>query len=149
MKKLVVQDTLVSLTTINDDDYSSLTDIAHVRNPDEPKDVVKNCLRNRSTVEYLGLWEKINNVVFKGVEFDAFRLQAGSPCRQNPSKFAKSVLRGLHYQTQSPKGKSVRFTQAKLFDVAVDRRKQAKTLSQWPWRPQFLCFQFVAHCVTN
>ena len=78
MKKLVVQDTLVSLTRVNDDDYISLTDIARVRNPDEPKDVVKNWLRNRATVEYLGLWEKINNTAFKGVEFDSFRLQAGS-----------------------------------------------------------------------
>jgi hypothetical protein len=56
----------------------SLTDIARVRNPDEPKDVVKNWLRNRSTVEYMGLWEKINNAAFKGVEFDSFKLQAGS-----------------------------------------------------------------------
>jgi len=78
VKKLIVQDTLVSLTRVNDDDYISLTDIARVRNPDEPKDVVKNWLRNRSTVEYLGLWEKINNAAFKGVEFDSFRLQAGS-----------------------------------------------------------------------
>jgi hypothetical protein len=78
LKKLIVQDTLVSLTRINDDDYISLTDIARVRNPDEPKDVVKNWLRNRSPVEYLGLWEKINNVAFKGVEFDSFKLQAGS-----------------------------------------------------------------------
>lgn len=68
----------MSLTRVNDDDYISLTDIARVRNPDEPKDVVKNWLRNRATVEYLGLWEKINNAVFKGVEFDAFKLQAGS-----------------------------------------------------------------------
>lgn len=78
MKKLVVQDTLVSLTRVHDDDYISLTDIARVRNPDEPKDVVKNWLRNRATVEFLGLWEKINNAAFKGVEFDSFRLQAGS-----------------------------------------------------------------------
>ncbi len=68
----------MSLTRVNDDDYISLTDIARVRNPDEPKDVVKNWLRNRATVEYLGLWEKINNTDFKGVEFDSFRLQAGS-----------------------------------------------------------------------
>ena len=68
----------MSLTRVNDDDYISLTDIARVRNPDEPKDVVKNWLRNRSTVEYLGLWEKINNAAFKGVEFDSFRLRAGS-----------------------------------------------------------------------
>jgi len=59
-------------------DYISLTDIARVRNPDEPKDVVKNWLRNRSTIEYLGLWEKINNSDFKGVEFDTFKAQAGS-----------------------------------------------------------------------
>ena len=78
MKKLIVQDTLVSMTRFNDDDYISLTDIARVRNPDEPKDVVKNWLRNRATVEYLGLWEKINNSAFKGVEFDSFKLQAGS-----------------------------------------------------------------------
>ena len=78
LKKLIVQDTLVSLTRVNADDNISLTDIARVRNPDEPKDVVKNWLRNRATVEYLGLWEKINNASFKGVEFDSFRLQAGS-----------------------------------------------------------------------
>ena len=68
----------MSLTRVNDDDYISLTDIARVRNPDEPKDVVKNWLRNRATIEYLGLWEKINNTDFKGIEFDSFRLQAGS-----------------------------------------------------------------------
>jgi hypothetical protein len=78
LKKLIVQDTLVSLTKVNDEDYISLTDIARVRNPDEPKDVIKNWLRNRATVEYLGLWEKINNVAFKGVEFDSFKSQAGS-----------------------------------------------------------------------
>jgi hypothetical protein len=78
VKKQIVQDTLVSLTRVNDDDCISLTDVARVRNPDEPKDVVKNWLRNRSTVEYLGLWEKINNTAFKGVEFDSFKRQAGS-----------------------------------------------------------------------
>ena len=78
MKKITVQNTLVTLTSINDMAYISLTDIARVRNPDEPKDVVKNWLRNRSTIEYLGLWEKIKDPEFKGVEFDAFKVQAGS-----------------------------------------------------------------------
>ena len=78
MKKLMVQNRSVSISRINEDDYISLTDIARVRNPDEPKDVVKNWMRNRSTIEYLGLWEKINNPDFKGVEFDSFRQQAGS-----------------------------------------------------------------------
>ena len=89
MKKLIVQDTLVSLSRVNDDDYILLTDIARVRNPDEPKDVVKNWLRNRSTVEYLGLWEKINNAAFKGVEFDSFKLQAGSSLRKPILKVPK------------------------------------------------------------
>lgn len=78
MKKLQVQDTLVALTRINEEDYLSLTDIARVKNSTEPKDVVKNWLRTRSTIEFLGLWETINNPEFKGVEFDAFKQQAGS-----------------------------------------------------------------------
>lgn len=75
---LIVQDTTVSLTRVNDEYFISLTDIARVRNPDDPKDGVKNWLRNRSTIEFLGLWEKINNTAFKGVKFDTFKLQAGS-----------------------------------------------------------------------
>ena len=78
MQKITVQNTLVTLNSINNQDYISLTDIARVRNSDEPKDVVKNWLRNRSTIEYLGLWEKINNPQFKGVEFDSFMMHAGS-----------------------------------------------------------------------
>ncbi len=49
-----------------DEDYISLTDSASFKNPNGPKDVVKNCLRNRSTIEFLGLWEHINNPDFKG-----------------------------------------------------------------------------------
>lgn len=56
----------------NERDYISLTDIARYKNASEPKDIVKNWLRNRGTIEFLGLWEKINNPQFKGVEFDAF-----------------------------------------------------------------------------
>jgi hypothetical protein len=97
LKKLIVQDTLVSLTRVNDDDYISLTDIARVRNPDEPKDVVKNWLRNRATVEFLGLWEKINNAAFKGVEFDSFRLQAGSNSfTLSPSKWIEAISPKCH-----------------------------------------------------
>lgn len=62
----------------NERDYISLTDIARYKNAPEPKDVVKNWLRNRGTIEFLGLWEKINNPQFKGVEFDAFLYEAGS-----------------------------------------------------------------------
>ena len=59
-------------------DYISLTDIAKYKNVYEPKDVVKNWLRVRDTIEFLGLWETINNPNFKGVEFDSFRKEAGT-----------------------------------------------------------------------
>ena len=59
-------------------DYISLTDIARYKNVHEPKDVVKNWLRVRDTVEFLGLWETIHNPNFKGVEFDSFRKEAGT-----------------------------------------------------------------------
>ncbi len=59
-------------------DYMSLTDIARYKNVHEPKDVVKNWLRVRDTIEFLGLWETIHNPNFKGVEFDSFRKEAGT-----------------------------------------------------------------------
>jgi hypothetical protein len=61
-----------------DDDYISLTDIARYRNPLEPKDVVANWMRLRNTIEYLGIWEQLNNPDFKGVEFDAFLNESGA-----------------------------------------------------------------------
>lgn len=61
----------------NQDDYISLTDIARYKS-DEPKDVIKNWMRSKSTIEFLGLWEQLNNPNFKGVEFDAFKNEAGA-----------------------------------------------------------------------
>ena len=58
--------------------YISLTDIARYKNVHEPKDIVKNWLRVRNTIEFLGLWETIHNPNFKGVEFDSFRKEAGT-----------------------------------------------------------------------
>ena len=60
------------------DDYISLTDIARYRNSEFPADVIKNWLRIRNTIEFLGLWESMNNPDFKLVEFDQFRSEAGS-----------------------------------------------------------------------
>ncbi len=76
-KKLLVKSTNISIKQIDKVDFISLTDIAKSKNPDEPKDVVKNWLRNRTTIEFLGLWEQINNDNFKGVEFDSFKNEAG------------------------------------------------------------------------
>lgn len=70
-------DISVVTTVGSEDDYISLTDMARRKNPDAPKDVVKNWMRLRSTIDYLGLWEELNNPNFKGVEFDSFKNRAG------------------------------------------------------------------------
>ena len=75
---LKVKEQDISIFYKKDEDYISLTDIARIKNIDEPKDVVKNWFRNRSTVEFLGLWERINNPNFKGVEFDPLFQEAGN-----------------------------------------------------------------------
>ena len=62
---------------INKDDYFSLTDIARYKNPDAPADVVKNWLRRKDTIEFIGLWERPNNPDFNVVEFDQFKNEAG------------------------------------------------------------------------
>lgn len=59
------------------DDYISLTDIAKYRNPDDPAGVVANWLRNRNTIEYLGLWEQMNNPSFNPLEFEEFKYSSG------------------------------------------------------------------------
>ena len=63
-------------TTAKQPDYISITDIAKYKS-DAPDDVVKNWMRNRETIEFLGLWEQLNNPNFKPVEFDGFKNAAG------------------------------------------------------------------------
>lgn len=77
-KKIEVKGTEIVVYSKDSDDYISLTDIARFKNPNEPKDVIKNWMRTRSTIEFIGLWEKIHNPNFKGVEFDSFLYEAGS-----------------------------------------------------------------------
>lgn len=77
-KKIRVQNITISLYDKEQEDYISLTDIARVKNPDEPKDVVKNWMRSRATIEFIGLWEQLNNPDFKGVEFDPLLHEAGT-----------------------------------------------------------------------
>lgn len=67
---------LISDTKSNQD-YISLTDIAKYRNPDDASGVIANWLRNRNTIEYLGLWEKMNNPNFNPLEFEGFKKDAG------------------------------------------------------------------------
>ena len=75
--KLDVQGGAVAVISVEQQNYISLTDIAKHRNPEAPADIVKNWIRSRSTIEFLGLWEKLNNPSFKLVEFDQFKSEAG------------------------------------------------------------------------
>ena len=76
-KKIQVLSTEVTVQSMQQEDYLSLTDIARHKNQDRSDDLVRNWLRNRNTVEFLGIWESLNNPDFNSVEFDGFRIQAG------------------------------------------------------------------------
>ena len=79
------------LSTGDNNDYISLTDIARYKS-DAPDDVIKNWMRNRDTIEFLGLWEQLNNLDFKPVEFDGFRTQAGSNAfTMSPKKWIEAT----------------------------------------------------------
>lgn len=89
---IIVQNLSITIIVANGQDYISLTDIARNKNAEEPKDVVKNWMRNRSTIEFLGLWEQLNNKHFKGVEFDSYLAEAGSNSfTLSPSKWIENT----------------------------------------------------------
>ena len=75
---LDIQGTRVAVVTSPQGDHISLTDIARYRNAQEPSAVISNWMRSRSTIEFLGLWEKLSNPAFKPLEFERFRNEAGS-----------------------------------------------------------------------
>lgn len=73
-----VKELTIRTKQVNGVDFICITDIAKAKNSHAPKDVVKNWMRSRNTIEYLGLWEQLNNPNFKGVEFDPLLAMAGS-----------------------------------------------------------------------
>lgn len=80
MVKIIVQDTLITVLNFEEQDYISLTDMASAKEGDSrAADVIKNWIRSRYTIEFLGTWEVIHNPNFKVVEFDHFRKSAGLP----------------------------------------------------------------------
>ena len=58
-------------------EYISLTDIARYRNSDDPRFAIQNWMRNRNTIEFLGLWKSLHNPSFNRVQFDTFKTEAG------------------------------------------------------------------------
>ncbi len=77
-QKLNIKGTEVIVFSKEKTDYISLTDIARHKDPDRTNYIIQNWMRNRSTIEFIGLWEQIHNPNFKGIEFDAFKNEAGA-----------------------------------------------------------------------
>lgn len=80
VQKIDIQNILVSITKIKEEDYICLTDMAKAKDGDNrAADIIKNWIRTRTTIEFLGTWEKLYNSNFKVVEFDHFKMEAGLP----------------------------------------------------------------------
>ena len=97
MQKVNVKDTSVSVIKYDETDFISLTDIAKFKS-EEPNAVIANWLRNRNTIEYLGIWETLYNTDFNPLEFEAFKKEAGlnaftlSPTKWIESTNAKGII---------------------------------------------------------
>ena len=92
MAKIIANGMEISIQHIDQNDYISLTDIAKKKNSEFPADVIKNWLRVRNTIDFLGVWEQLNNPDFKLVEFDQFRQDSGSNSFVlSPQKWIKST----------------------------------------------------------
>ena len=87
-----VKGSKISITRINDIDYISLTDLARYADNEEPRLPIRDWMRNKEVISYLGLWESINNINFKGGEFDTFKNEAGSnKFKMSPQKWIRET----------------------------------------------------------
>lgn len=91
-KLLQVAGLPISTQKIGNEIYISLTDIARKKNAAEPKDVVKNWMRSRTTIEFLAIWEQLHNPNFKGVEIDPLLFEAGDNAfTMSPTKWIEKT----------------------------------------------------------
>ncbi len=144
--RIEVQGTLVRIVQIDNADYICITDIAALKNPAEPKDVVKNWMRSRSTISFLGLWEKLHNPEFKGVDFDPILQVAGdnaftmSPTRWIEMLNAKGIVckLGRNGATYAHRDIAFEFTswispEFKLYLISEFERLKAEEQKQLGW----------------
>lgn len=76
MAKITVQNTNITIMNVDGEDFISITDLARHKS-DDPTAVIGNWMRNRNTIEFLGIWESLYNPDFKPLEFEGFRKEAG------------------------------------------------------------------------
>src|SRR5579859_2333963 len=77
MAKIKVLSSEITVRSQGREDFISLTDMARYKDPVRTDYIIQNWLRNRNTIEFLGIWEQLNNPAFNPIEFDGFRKQAG------------------------------------------------------------------------
>lgn len=87
-----VIDNKIGIMRIGDVDYISLTDLARYADAEEPRLPIRDWMRNKEVISYLGLWESMNNKNFKGGEFATFKYEAGSnKFKMSPQKWIKET----------------------------------------------------------
>lgn len=147
MEQIIVKGTPINVQwKQNRDDYISLTDIAKIKDNDNPRYIIQNWMRNRNTIEFLGVWENLYNVNFYRVEFDAFRAQAGlNSFVMTPQKCIKSTgaigivsKSGRYGGTYAHKEITFKFAswisvEFKLYLVQEFERLKTEEMKQFGW----------------
>lgn len=90
--QIVVNDQKINVLIIDNKEYISLTDLARYADNEEPRLPIRDWMRSKEVISYLGLWESINNENFKGGEFDTFKNEAGSnKFKMSPQKWIRET----------------------------------------------------------
>ncbi len=92
MAKIIVNDQTIKTISKDGIDYICITDIARQKNASDPNGVIGNWMRNRNTIEFLGIWERLYNHSFNPFEFEGFRMEAGlNAFTMSPTKWVEST----------------------------------------------------------
>ncbi|MBQ9457105.1 MAG: KilA-N domain-containing protein [Bacilli bacterium] len=103
MNQITVKNIRINVTGVGDDDFISLTDLARLLNEEDPRYPIQNWMRLKDTIEFIGLWEILNNENFNRVEFDAFKNQAGRNWFvMTPSKWIRTT-NAIGFKTKTGK----------------------------------------------
>ena len=90
--EMIVNNQKINVLRINNNDYISLTDLARYADNEEPRLPIRDWMRNKDVISYLGLWEQLNNENFKGGEFATFKNEAGSnKFKMSPQKWIRET----------------------------------------------------------
>ena len=90
--EMIVKEQSIQILMINNEEYISLTDLARYADSEEPRLPIRDWMRNKEVILFLGLWETMHNEKFKGGEFDAFKNEAGSnKFKMSPQKWIRET----------------------------------------------------------